>query len=311
MKKKFISIVTPCFNEELNVEKLYMEVSAIMKSLPYSYEYIFIDNCSTDSTVSIIERLAKKDKSLKLIVNARNFGHIRSPQHAIYQSTGDACILIHADLQDPPSLIRKFFTQWEAGAKIVLGQKVNSEESKLAFYLRKKYYSLMNKISETQILENCTGFGLMDREVVNIMREQNDPYPYLRGLLVEIGFPITLIPYNQRLRHRGESKVSIYILYDYIMLGITQHSKLPLRIITMFGFMISFLSLLVALFFLMAKIIFWDTFIAGEAPMLIGIFFFGSLQAFFIGVLGEYIGSINTRVRKMPLVVESKRINFK
>jgi hypothetical protein len=218
---------------------------------------------------------------------------------------------MHAYLQDPSSLIRKFFTQWEAGAKIVLGQKVNSEESKLVFYLRKKYYSLMNKISETQILENCTGFGLMDREVVNIMREQNDPYPYLRGLLVEIGFPITLIPYNQRLRHRGETKISIYILYDYIMLGITQHSKLPLRIITIFGFMISFLSLLAALFFLVAKIIFWDTFIAGGAPMLIGIFFFGSLQAFFIGVLGEYIGSINTRVRKMPLVVESKRINFK
>jgi glycosyltransferase involved in cell wall biosynthesis len=311
MKKNFISIVTPCFNEELNVEKLYLEVLAIMKSLPYSYEYIFIDNCSTDTTVNIIKKLAKKDKNLKLIINARNFGHIRSPQHAIYQSTGDACILIHADLQDPPSLLKEFITQWEAGAKIILGQKVNSEENKLMFYLRKKYYRLMNKISETQIIENCTGFGLMDREVVNIMREMNDPYPYLRGLLVEIGFPITLVPYKQRLRHGGGSKLSIFILYDYIMLGITQHSKVPLRIITMFGFMVSFLSLLIALFFLAAKIIFWDTFIAGGAPMLIGIFFFGSLQAFFIGVLGEYIGSINTRVRKMPLVVESERINFK
>lgn len=311
MKKNFISIVTPCFNEELNVEKLYLEVLAIMKSLPYSYEYIFIDNCSTDTTVNIIKKLAKKDKNLKLIINARNFGHIRSPQHAIYQSTGDACILLHADLQDPPSLLKEFITQWEAGAKIVLGQKVNSEENKLMFHLRKKYYSLMNKISETQIIENCTGFGLMDREVVNIMREMNDPYPYLRGLLVEIGFPITLVPYKQRLRHGGGSKISIFILYDYIMLGITQHSKVPLRIITIFGFMISFLSLLIALFFLAAKILFWDTFIAGGAPMLIGIFFFGSLQAFFIGVLGEYIGSINTRVRKMPLVVESERINFK
>ena len=311
MKKNFISIVTPCFNEELNVEKLYLEVLAIMKSLPYSYEYIFIDNCSTDTTVNIIKKLAKKDKNLKLIINARNFGHIRSPQHAIYQSTGDACILIHADLQDPPSLLKEFITQWEAGAKIILGQKVNSEENKLMFYLRKKYYRLMNKISETQIIENCTGFGLMDREVVNIMREMNDPYPYLRGLLIEIGFPITLVPYKQRLRHGGGSKISIFILYDYIMLGITQHSKVPLRIITIFGFMISFLSLLIALFFLAAKILFWDTFIAGGAPMLIGIFFFGSLQAFFIGVLGEYIGSINTRVRKMPLVVESERINFK
>ena len=168
----------------------------------------------------------------------------------------------------------------------------------------------MNKISDTQILSNCTGFGLMDKEVVNIMRDIDDPYPYLRGLLVEIGFPIALVQYTQRLRKGGGSKSSLYSLYDYVMLGITQHSKLPLRIITIFGFIVSFLSLIVALFFLTAKIIFWDSFVAGSAPMLIGIFFFGSLQAFFIGVLGEYIGSINTRVKKMPLVVELERINF-
>ncbi len=310
MKKKLISIVTPCFNEESNVEKLYIEISSIMKSLPYSYEYIFIDNFSSDNTTKIIKKLAKKDKNLKLIVNARNFGHLRSPQHAIFQTSGDACILIHADLQDPPSLIRKFIKEWEEGYKIVLGQKASSEENKFIFYLRKKYYNFMNKISDTQILSNCTGFGLMDKEVVNIMRDIDDPYPYLRGLLVEIGFPIALVQYTQRLRKGGGSKSSLYSLYDYVMLGITQHSKLPLRIITIFGFIISFLSLIVALFFLIAKIIFWDSFVAGSAPMLISIFFFGSLQAFFIGVLGEYIGSINTRVKKMPLVVELERINF-
>jgi len=310
MKKKLISIVTPCFNEAGNVEKLYLEVSKIMKLLPYSYEYIFIDNCSTDSTVSIITKLAKKDKNVKLIVNTRNFGHIRSPQHAIYQSSGDACILIHADLQDPPSLLKKFITEWEAGFKIILGQAINSQENKLMFYLRKKYYRWMGKISETEILSNCTGFGLMDKEVVQIMNDMNDPYPYLRGLLVEIGFPIKLIPYQKNIRNSGKSQSSLFILYDYIMLGVTQHSKVPLRIMTIFGFLISFLSLLTALTFLFLKIIFWDTFDAGGAPFLISIFFFGSLQAFFIGVLGEYVGSINTRVKRVPLVVESKRINF-
>jgi len=311
MKKKLISIVTPCFNEAGNVEKLYLEVSKIMKLLPYSYEYIFIDNCSTDSTVRIITKLAKKDKNLKLIVNARNFGHIRSPQHAIYQTTGDACILIHADLQDPPSLLKKFIKEWEAGYKIILGQSLKAEENKLMFYLRNQYYRWMDKISETQIISNCSGFGLMDKEVVNLMRDMKDPYPSLRGLLVEIGFPIKLIPYKKSIRNAGRSHATIYILYDYIMLGITQNSKVPLRIMTMFGFLISLLSLLTALIFLLLKIIFWDTFSAGGAPFLISIFFFGSLQAFFIGVLGEYIGSINTRVRSRPLVVESSRVNFK
>jgi len=311
MKKKLISIVTPCFNEAGNVEELYLEVSKIMKLLPYSYEYIFIDNCSTDSTVSIIKKLAKKDKNLKLIINARNFGHIRSPQHAIYQTTGDACILIHSDLQDPPSLLKKFITEWEAGFKIILGQTVNYEGSKLIFYFKKKYYRWMNKISDTQILQNCTGFGLMDKEVVNHMRDMNDPYPYLRGLLVEIGFPIKLIPYKKNLRKKGKSNSTIFILYDYIMLGITQHSIVPLRIITLFGFIISILSIFAAIFFFLAKILFWNTFNAGGAPLLISIFFFGSVQAFFIGVLGEYIASVNTRVRRVPLVVESGRVNFK
>ena len=311
MKKKLISIVTPCFNEEGNVEKLYLEVLAIMKSLPYSYEYIFIDNCSTDSTVSIITKLAKKDKNLKLIVNARNFGHIRSPQHAIYQTTGDACILIHADLQDPPSLLKKFIKEWEAGYKIILGQSLKSEENKLMFYLRNQYYKWMDKISETQIISNCSGFGLMDKEVVNIMRDIKDPYPYLRGLLVEIGFPIKLIPYKKSIRHAGKSNTNMYTLYDYIFLGITQHSKVPLRIMTIFGFIISFLSLFIALIFLLLKLTFWDTFNAGGSPFLISIFFFGSLQAFFIGVVGEYILSINTRVRRVPLVIESGRVNFK
>ena len=281
-----------------------------MKLLSYPYEYIFIDNSSTDSTVSIITKLAKKDKNLKLIINARNFGHLRSPQHAIYQTSGDACILIHADLQDPPSLITNFIKKWEAGSKIVLGQTINSQENKLIFYLRKKYYRWMDKISETQIIPNCTGFGLMDKEVVNIMRDIDDPYPYLRGLLVEIGFPIELIPYKKNIRNSGKSNATAYILYDYIMLGITQHSKVPLRIMTIFGFLISIISLLVACYFLIAKVLFWDSFSVGLSPILIGIFFFGAIQSFFIGILGEYIGSISTKQRKLPLVIEKERINF-
>lgn len=309
-KKKLISIVTPCYNEEDNIDELCQRIANVLEMLPYDYEHIFIDNCSTDQTVRKIKEKAAKDKRIKLIVNARNFGHIRSPFHAILQSNGDACILLASDLQDPPEMIAEFINKWEQGYKTVLAVKPESEESSIMFGLRKAYYRLITRISEVPLVQNATGSGLFDRSVVEILRNIQDPYPYFRGLLCEIGFPIALVPFKQPRRKRGITKNNFYTLYDNAMLGITNHSKVPLRLMAMSGFLLAFLSLIVALFFFVAKLLYWDSFQLGTAPILIGIFFFGAIQAFFIGVLGEYIGSIHTQVRNMPLVVEMERVNF-
>ncbi|MDD2660734.1 MAG: glycosyltransferase family 2 protein [Methylococcales bacterium] len=307
---KLISIVTPCYNEEENIEELYQRVAAVMATLPYDYEHICIDNCSTDGTVRKIKEIAVRDKRLKLIVNARNFGHIRSPYYAILQSGGDACVLIASDLQDPPEMIAEFIKKWEQGYKTVLAVKPESEESSIMFGLRKAYYRLIGRISEVPLVRNATGAGLFDKAVIDILRSIQDPYPYFRGLLCEIGFPIATVPFKQPRRQRGVTKNNFYTLYDIAMLGVTNHSKVPLRLMAISGFLLSFLSLLVALGFFIAKLIYWDSFQLGTAPLLIGVFFFGALQAFFIGVLGEYIGSIHTQVRNMPLVVELERVNF-
>ena len=309
-KKKLISIVTPCYNEEDNIDELCQRIANVLEMLPYDYEHIFIDNCSTDQTVRKIKEKAAKDKRIKLIVNARNFGHIRSPFHAILQSNGDACVLLASDLQDPPEMIAEFINKWEQGYKTVLAVKPESEESSIMFGLRKAYYRLITRISEVPLVQNATGSGLFDRSVVEILRNIQDPYPYFRGLLCEIGFPIALVPFKQPRRKRGITKNNFYTLYDNAMLGITNHSKVPLRLMAMSGFLLAFLSLIVALFFFVAKLLYWDSFQLGTAPILIGIFFFGAIQAFFIGVLGEYIGSIHTQVRNMPLVVEMERVNF-
>lgn len=308
--KKLISIVTACYNEEDNIEELYQRIAAVMAAMPYDYEHICIDNCSTDGTVRKIKEIAAHDSRLKLIVNARNFGHIRSPYHGLLQARGDACVLIASDLQDPPEMIPEFIKKWEQGYKTVLAVKPESEESSIMFGVRKIYYRLIARISEVPLVQNATGVGLFDRAVVDILRSIQDPYPYLRGLLCEIGFPIATVPFKQPKRQRGITKNNFYTLYDIAMLGITNHSKMPLRLMAMSGFLLSFLSLLVALTFFIAKLVYWDSFQLGTAPILIGIFFFGAIQTFFIGVLGEYIGSIHTQVRNMPLVVEMERVNF-
>lgn len=308
--KKLISIVTPCYNEEDNIDELCQRIEDVMATLPYDYEHICIDNCSTDQTVRKIKEKAAIDKRIKLIVNARNFGHIRSPFHAILQSNGDACILIASDLQDPPEMIAEFIHEWEQGYKTVLAVKPESEESSIMFGLRKIYYRLITRISEVPLVQNATGAGLFDKVVIDILRKINDPYPYFRGLLCEIGFPIATVPFKQPRRQRGITKNNFYTLYDIAMLGITNHSKVPLRLMVMSGFVLSILSLIVAMCFLVAKLLFWNSFQLGTAPILIGIFFFGAVQTFFIGMLGEYIGSIHTQVRNMPLVVEMERVNF-
>jgi glycosyltransferase involved in cell wall biosynthesis len=310
LKKKLISIVTPCYNEVENIDELHQRIFAVMATLPYDYEHICIDNSSTDGTVTKIKAIAARDPRVKLIVNARNFGHIKSPYYGILQSSGDACILIASDLQDPPEMIVEFIKKWEEGFKTVLAVKPESEESAMMFFLRKSYYRFITRISEVPLVQNATGAGLFDRAVVDILRDIHDPYPYFRGLLCEIGFSIALVPFKQPRRQRGITKNNFYTLYDNAMLGITNHSKVPLRLMAIGGFLLSFMSLLVALLFFVAKLIYWDSFQMGTAPMLIGVFFFGAIQTFFIGVLGEYVGAIHTQVRNMPLVVESERVNF-
>lgn len=302
--------MTPCYNEEDNIEELYQRVAAVMNSQPYDYEHICIDNCSTDKTVAKIKEIASQDKRLKLIVNARNFGHIKSPYYGLLQANGDACVLIASDLQDPPEIIAEFILKWEQGYKTVLAVKPLSEESSIMFALRKSYYRLISKISEVPLVQNATGAGLFDHDVIDILRGIQDPYPYFRGLLCEIGFPIATVPFKQPRRLKGVTKNNFYTLYDMAMLGITNHSKIPLRLMAMSGFLLALMSLMAAVFFFVAKLIYWDSFQLGTAPILIGIFFFGAVQAFFIGVLGEYIGSIHTQVRRMPLVVEIERVNF-
>lgn len=308
---KLISIVTPCYNEESNVSDLYAQVKNVFKQLPqYRYEHIFIDNSSTDKTVDELKALAKEDKNVKIIINSRNFGHIRSPYHGLLQAQGDAVISLVADLQDPPQLIHEFLKKWEEGYKIVIGVKPKSQESKLMFFIRRLGYSFINRISDIKLIKNFTGFGLYDKHVIAILHNYDDPYPYFRGMIADIGFDIAEIPYNQPVRKRGVTKNNLYSLYDIGMLGITSYSKIPLRLATMGGFFLSLVSLFLSVVFLILKCIFWNTFSAGTAPILIGLFFFSSVQLFFIGLLGEYISSINTRVMKRPLVVERERINF-
>ncbi len=306
-----ISVVTPCRNEASNIRALHAQIREVFAKLPgYAYEHICIDNASQDQTVAILRELARADKNLKVIVNARDFGHIRSPHHAMLQARGDAVILMAGDLQDPPALLPEFLRKWEEGYKIVLGIKSASDENLLMLLVRKLYYGLVGRLSEIQLAKDCTGFGLYDRAVIDIVRTIDDPYPYFRGLICDLGFAQAHIPYRQARRRGGSTKNNFYTLYDMAMLGITNHSKVPLRLATMLGFAMSALCFLIALGYLVAKLVFWDQFKLGTAPILIGLFLFSSVQLFFIGIIGEYIGAIHTQVLKRPLVVEKERINF-
>ncbi len=308
---KMISIVTACFNEEENIEEVYRQVKTVINSLDdYDYEHIFIDNASADSTVSKLKRIAMVDKNVKIIVNTRNFGHIRSPFHALMEAKGDAVISIVADLQDPPEMIVEFLRKWEEGYKVVAGVKEKSEESFLFFSVRRFYYSLVNRLSDTELIKNFTGFGLYDRAVIDTLRRLGDPYPYFRGLIADLGYECAKIEYKQPLRKRGFTKNNLYTLYDMAMLGTTNHSKVPLRLATFTGFLVSMFSLLVGMFYLIFKLLYWKSVMFGIAPLVIGLFFFSAVQLMFIGIIGEYIGSIHTQVLHRPLVIEKERINF-
>ncbi len=309
--RKLLSIITPCYNEEENVENLHAQVTEVMATLPHiDWEHIFIDNASKDRTVAILKQMAAKSPRVKVIVNARNFGHIRSPHHALMQSYGDASTVIAADLQDPPTMIADFVKKWEEGYKIVIGVKKESEESFAMFAVRKAYYNLINRLSDIQLIKNYTGFGLYDKQVIDIVRKIDDPYPYFRGMVADIGFEPFKYYYKQPTRKRGITKNNFYTLYDIAMLGITNHSKVPLRLATMVGFLVAGLSLLAAVLYFIAKLVFWYNFPMGTAPLVIGLFFFSSVQLFFIGIIGEYVGAIHTQVLKRPLVIEKERVNF-
>jgi polyisoprenyl-phosphate glycosyltransferase len=308
---KTISVVTPCFNEEANVLEVHQRVRAVFEGLPqYQHEHIFIDNASRDNTLSILKDIANRDRHVKVIVNARNFGHLRSPMHGMFQASGDAVILLFSDLQDPPELLTEMIGHWAAGTAVVLAIKNTSDENGLMFWLRTKYYRLVNRLADLETYENFTGFGLYDRRVIEIIRSFNDPYPYFRGMIAEIGLPHVKLFYNQGRRLRGITKNNFYTLWDLAMLGITNFSKVPLRLLTFFGFGSAVLSIIFALVYLIYKLLYWNKFSVGIAPLVIGIFFLGSVQLICLGIVGEYIGSIHTQVMRRPLVVEKERINF-
>ncbi len=308
---KTISIVTPCFNEVENVEELYERVRAVIASLGrYRYEHIFIDNASTDGTVSALKGLAAADSNVRILVNARNVGHIRSPMYALRQATGDCVIMMAADLQDPPEMILDLVREWENGYFAVVGVKRSSEENPLMFWIRKRYYRLMSRLSCVETFENFTGFGLYDRRVVDLIKSMDDPYPYFRGMIAEIGLPHKKIPYDQPARKRGITANNFYTLYDIGMLGIINYSKVPLRLATFVGFAGAALSFLAGLGYLFYKLLFWNRFSVGMAPLVIGIFLLGSIQLVFMGVVGEYVGAIYTQVQNRPLAVELERVNF-
>lgn len=309
---KRISIVVPCYNEEENVEALADSIRGMFrKELPdYGYELIFIDNDSADHTREIIRNLCAKDPDIKGIFNAKNFGQFNSPYYGMLQSAGDCTILMAADFQDPVEMIPQYVKEWEAGYKIVIGIKKTSKENKFMFWLRGCYYKMIKRLSDVEQIEQFTGFGLYDTRFIQVMRELDDPTPFLRGIVAELGFRRKEIPYEQPLRRAGKTSNNFYKLYDAAMLSVTSYTKVGLRLATIFGSICSAVSIVVAFVYLIMKLMYWDRFPAGMAPLLIGMCFLGSVQIFFIGLVGEYILSINSRVMKRPLVIEEERLNF-
>ncbi|MEK6730703.1 MAG: glycosyltransferase family 2 protein [Pseudomonadota bacterium] len=312
MSKKLISIMSNCYNEEENVDEFYQQIKEIMMSYQdkYEYDHLFMDNSSTDGTVKKIKAIIEKDKHVRLIVNTRNFGQIRSPYYGILQVKGDAVVSLATDFQDPPYLIREFIAKWEEGYKNVIGVKHKSKENKIMFFIRKFFYRLIAKISEVDLVENFTGFGLYDKQFIDVLRGLDDPYPYFRGLIAELGFSRAEISYAQPKRERGTSTNNWYSLYDLAMLGFVNHSKLPLRLSSFLGFFVSFVCVVIAIVYFIYKLLFWSSIQMGIAPLIIGMFFFGGVQLFFLGIIGEYVGAIFTQVKNRPLVIERERVNF-
>lgn len=311
MTPKLITVMTPCYNEVDNVRELHRRLQEVAATLPqYRIDHLFIDNASTDGTVDVLRQMAAEDPTVKVIVNARNFGHLRSPMHAFLQAEGDAVGSLLADLQDPPELFAEMIREWEKGYPIVAGIKTSSDENGLMYRIRTAYYRLVARLTNVRVLEHFTGFGLYDRSVVELIRTNfHDPYPYFRGMIAELGLPCAKVFYNQKRRERGITKNNFYTLYDMAMLGITNLSKVPLRLVILCGFVSATLSFLAGMFYLIYKLVFWSNFTLGVAPVVLGLFFLGSVQLIALGIIGEYVGAIHTTVLNRPLVTEKERIN--
>lgn len=308
---KRISVLIPTYNEMDNVEPLSQAIIAEFQKLPqYDYEIVYIDNDSKDETRDRLRKMCAENKKIKAIFNAKNFGQNNSPYYGLTQTTGDCVILMCADFQDPVSMIPKFIEEWENGYKIVIAIKTSSRENKFVRFLRTCYYKLIKKFSDVEQIEHFTGFGLYDRSFVNVLKDLNDPTPFLRGIVAELGYKRKEIPYEQQRRKAGKSKNNFFSLYDIAMLSFTSYTKIGLRLATFVGLFIAFASFIIALVYFILKLCYWDTFSAGMAPMLIGIFFLGSVQLIFLGLIGEYILSMNKRIMNRPLVIEEERLNF-
>ncbi|MBQ9088887.1 MAG: glycosyltransferase family 2 protein [Lentisphaeria bacterium] len=307
-----ISVASGCYNEVENIEELYNRCLAVLKKFPeYDYEFVLEDNCSTDGTRDVLRKIAAKDPRFKVIMNANNFGHIRSPYNALLNATGDAVIWMCSDLQEPPEVLEEFILKWQQGYKVVAGVRSGTHASCFMEFLRKLYYRTLEKFSpEANVIHKFTGFGLYDKKVIEALKKFNEPYPYFRGLVSEVGFKRCEVPFVQDKRKHGETKNNFFTLYDMAMTGFVNHTKLPLRMAVFSGFFIAFLSILVALGYFVYKCCNWHSFQVGMAPLVIGLFFFSAVQLIFIGILGEYIGAIYTQVKNKPLVIEEERINF-
>ena len=308
--EKLISIVTPTFNEEKNIEELSRQIAFQMKNTNYDYEHIIIDNASTDNTQNVIRKICSENKFVKAIFNNKNFGHIRSPFYGILQSKGDAVILMASDFQDPPELIPALLEKWNNGSDIVLLKRINSNENIFTELLKKIFYRIIRLLSETSLTEKTTGSGIIDKKIIEQLKKIDEPYPYFRGLILEFSNKISTLEFNQPKRAHGSSKNNFFTLFDIGMLGIIKHSKIPLRIMTLAGFFLSLLLLIIGFFFLFYKLLYWNSFQLGLAPLILGVFFGISIQIMMLGIIGEYVGFILTQVRKMPLVIERERINF-
>lgn len=309
MKK--ISVLVPTYNEIENVEPMSNAIIEEMKKMPqYDYEILFIDNDSKDGTRDKLREMCGNNKRIKAILNAKNFGQNNSPYYGLQQTTGDCSILMSADFQEPVDMIPKFISEWEAGYKIVCAIKTTSKENKVMRFFRTCYYKTIKKFSEVEQIEHFTGFGLYDSSFIQVLRRVDDSTPFFRGVVAELGFKRKDIFYEQQLRRAGKSKNNFYSLYDLAMLSFTTYTKVGLRLATFLGFIIAFLSMVIAFVYLVLKLLHWNTFVAGTAPILIGMFFLGAVQLLFLGLIGEYIISINQRTMHRPLVIEEERINF-
>lgn len=310
MKK--ISVMVPTYNEEENVELLYEALVKVFKEKlsKYDYEFVFIDNKSKDNTRKLLRNICKKDKNVKAIFNANNFGQFNSPFYGLLETTGDCTISMCADFQDPVEMLPKFVNEWENGYKIVIGIKTKSEENKIVYFLRGVYYKMMKKFSETEQIEQFTGFGLYDKDFINVLKNLDDPEPYMRGIVAELGYERKEIPYTQPKRLRGKTSNNFHKLFDASMLGITSYTRVGVHFATILGSILSFICIIIALIYLILKLCNWYSFEAGMAPLLIGMFLLGGIQIFFIGFIGEYILNMNARLMHRPLVIVEEKLNF-